>query len=102
MTVGPRVPVLTGGYLGILDPVYLFGIMCTLTEDALHLHMRCFAKLYVQHQTTTTDRGFTNGAPKFHILYTKNELSAFQRMYYAMSGFCILSEGDKAAARSVV
>ena len=44
-------PVLTGGYLGILDPVCLFGVTCTVSEDVSHLRMCCIAKLCVQHQT---------------------------------------------------
>ena len=63
--VGLWVPTFTDGYLWILDPVRLFGVMCTPAEKASHLCMRCIAKLCVQHRTANTDQGFTNGVYKF-------------------------------------
>ena len=63
--VGLRVPILADGYLRILDSVCLFGIMCTLAEDAVYLLIHCVATLCVQHRTVKNDHGFINGVSKF-------------------------------------
>ena len=63
--VGIPVPVLTGGYLVILDTVCLFGVMCTPAEDALHLRICCVAKLYAQRRTAKIDHGFINRVSTF-------------------------------------